>query len=102
MPYPPHLVQPMRNDLTRLGVTELTTSDEVDRAMQAQFGGPDLADIESQWKKRVAQVLREATLALPEDRWHPGGGKAGRHSEHFGYLVAEMQHMQRAWPGAAW
>lgn len=81
---------------------ELFEADEVDRAMQEHFNGPDLAAIQWQWKNRVAQVLREATLELPEDRWHPGGGKAGRHSEHFGYLVAEMQHMQRAWPGAQW
>lgn len=81
---------------------ELFTADEIDEAMQQHFDGPDLAELKWQWKNRVASVLREATLGLPEDRWHPGGGKAGRHSEHFGYLIAEMQSMQRTWPGAEW
>ena len=100
----PESHEKVRDSLARLwGYSgELFNADEVDRAMQRDFDGPDLAEIHFHWKNRVAQVLREATLDLPEDCWHPGGGKAGRHSEHFGYLIAEMQHMQRAWPGAEW
>jgi ring-1,2-phenylacetyl-CoA epoxidase subunit PaaC len=80
----------------------LFAPDAIDEAMQRYFDGPDLVALKRQWKERVASTLREATLDLPEDRWHPGGGKAGRHSEHFGYLIAEMQSMQRTWPGAKW
>lgn len=94
----------VRDSLARLWgyAGELFAPDAIDDAMQQHFGGPELAALKWQWQNRVASTLREATLELPEDRWHPGGGKAGRHSEHFGYLVAEMQAMQRSWPGAEW
>lgn len=100
----PESHEKVRDSLARLWgyAGELFAADELDEAMQRHFDGPDLAELKWQWKNRVASVLREATLELPEERWHPGGGKAGRHSEHFGYLLAEMQFMQRAWPGAAW
>lgn len=94
----------VRDSLARLWsyAGELFAADELDEAMQQHFDGPDLKELKWQWKNRVASTLRQATLELPEERWHPGGGKAGRHSEHFGYLIAEMQTMQRNWPGAEW
>jgi ring-1,2-phenylacetyl-CoA epoxidase subunit PaaC len=54
------------------------------------------------WQERVTRVLREATLAVPETRWSPGGGRRGLHTEAFGFMLAEMQHLHRSHPGARW
>ncbi len=54
------------------------------------------------WDAQVDAVLAEATLARPAPKWQQTGGRAGRHSEHLGHLLAEMQHLQRAFPGATW
>ncbi|MCW2498689.1 MAG: phenylacetate-CoA oxygenase, PaaI subunit [Frankiales bacterium] len=54
------------------------------------------------WQQTVERVLAEATLTVPESSWRPTGGRSGRHTEAFGYLLAEMQHLHRAHPGASW
>jgi ring-1,2-phenylacetyl-CoA epoxidase subunit PaaC len=54
------------------------------------------------WQQTVERVLAEATLTVPETSWRPTGGRSGRHTEAFGYLLAEMQHLHRAHPGASW
>ena len=94
-------VQASVNDLWRF-TGEMFTPDELDQDMQAEFNGPDLEAIEQQWRENVTAVLAEATLEMPEDQWMASGGKQGRHSEHLGYLLAEMQHLQRTYPGASW
>ena len=81
---------------------ELFAADDVDTAFTDTFAGPDLASLRAQWQGNVTAVLEEATLSKPEDAWMASGGKQGRHSEHLGYLLAEMQHLQRAHPGATW
>ena len=81
---------------------ELFAADEVDDAFSTAFNGPDLDAIREQWHSNVAQVLETATLSKPADGWMASGAKQGRHSEHLGYLLAEMQHLQRAHPGARW
>ena len=81
---------------------ELFAADEVDNVFENEFDGPDLFRIREQWRETVAAVLEEATLAMPEDEWMASGGKEGRHSEHLGYMIAEMQSLQRAYPGANW
>jgi ring-1,2-phenylacetyl-CoA epoxidase subunit PaaC len=70
--------------------------------MRESLNGPDLTAIEPQWRKNVAAIVAEATLELPGDQWMASGGKQGKHTEHFGFLLAEMQHLQRAYPGAEW
>ena len=70
----------------------------------------DLREIKSLWEERVGEVLNEATLATPgtmregaeEKVWMQRGGKEGKHTEHLGYLLAEMQFLQRAYPGNEW
>jgi ring-1,2-phenylacetyl-CoA epoxidase subunit PaaC len=47
-------------------------------------------------------VLEQATLQLPDSKWKLNGGRLGRHTEHFGHLIAEMQYMQRAYPNMEW
>ena len=63
---------------------------------------PDPAMLRGQWNETVAAVLAEATLTRPADGWMQSGGRRGRHSEHLGYLLAELQFLQRAYPGARW
>jgi ring-1,2-phenylacetyl-CoA epoxidase subunit PaaC len=81
---------------------ELFAADETDCAFAENYAGPDLAVIQAKWQSNVAATLAEATLIQPEDGWMAAGGKQGRHTEHFGYLLAEMQHLQRSYPGATW
>ena len=81
---------------------ELFAPDVVDRTFADEYGGPDLEAIHDQWKTDVKTILDEATLTMPEDGWMAMGGKAGRHTEHFGYMIAEMQYLQRRHQGASW
>lgn len=81
---------------------EMFAPDELDEQMRESLSGPDLTAIEPQWRKNVAAIVAEATLELPGDQWMASGGKQGKHTEHFGFLLAEMQHLQRAYPGAEW
>jgi ring-1,2-phenylacetyl-CoA epoxidase subunit PaaC len=82
---------------------EAFTGDAVDAAMAAGGIGPDPATLRAPWLAHVGGVFERATLVLPPvDAWMQRGGKGGVHSEHLGYLLAEMQFLQRAYPGAAW
>ena len=81
---------------------ELFAADEIDEIIAREFSGPDLDSIRDQWHSNVAAVLIEATLEKPGGGWMASGGKQGRHSEHLGFLLAEMQHLQRSHPGAKW
>lgn len=81
---------------------EMFAPDELDDGMRAACNGPHLEIIEAEWRTDVAEAVAEATLTLPADEAMACGGKQGRHTEHFGYLLAEMQHLQRSYPGASW
>lgn len=58
--------------------------------------------IETYWRSKVAEILEEATLSQPNTGFVQKGGKTGIHSEHLGYILAEMQFMQRAYPNMEW
>jgi ring-1,2-phenylacetyl-CoA epoxidase subunit PaaC len=62
----------------------------------------DVALLKDDWMKKVQTVFAEATLQIPAQTWTQSGGKEGRHTEYMGYLLAEMQHLQRAYPNATW
>jgi ring-1,2-phenylacetyl-CoA epoxidase subunit PaaC len=81
---------------------EMFTGDEVDDVVRDQFDGPDLEAIKAGWEKTVAGILQEATIRMPEEEWMHDGGRSGRHTEHFGPLIAEMQYLQRSYPGLTW
>ena len=81
---------------------EFFDEDALDREMAEQGVAPRLAEVKSAWSARLDAILAEATLVRPTDRPHGWHGKRGQHSEHLGYLLAEMQHLQRAYPGARW
>jgi ring-1,2-phenylacetyl-CoA epoxidase subunit PaaC len=62
----------------------------------------DPAGLEAGWSNYVSRVLEEATLVRPDTTFAPTGGRSGIHTEELGYLLAEMQHLHRAHPGARW
>jgi ring-1,2-phenylacetyl-CoA epoxidase subunit PaaC len=82
---------------------EMFAYDAVDEAMVAQGVAPAAEGLRTAFLDHVGAILKEATLAMPPaDTWMQQGGKRGRHSEHLGYILAEMQFLQRAYPGAQW
>jgi ring-1,2-phenylacetyl-CoA epoxidase subunit PaaC len=81
---------------------ELFAEDELDALMAERGVAPRLSEVRKAWARRIDEILAEATLQRPADRPHSWHGKRGQHSEHLGYLLAEMQHLQRTYPGARW
>ncbi len=81
---------------------EMFAADALDGAMLDLFDGPDLGAIAAEWRRNVAAIVDEATLSMPTEQHMASGGKQGVHTEHFGYLIAEMQHLPRTYPGATW
>jgi ring-1,2-phenylacetyl-CoA epoxidase subunit PaaC len=81
---------------------ELFESDEIDQAMAREGLGPDLATLHEPWLGLVRTTAEEATLSLPQPGWAQKGGKRGIHSEHLGYILADLQFLQRAYPNATW
>ena len=81
---------------------ELFDGDDVDRAVAEAGVGPGPESLRDAWSRRVDEVLTEASLARPPPVPFGWYGKQGRHGEHLGYLLAEMQSLHRAHPGASW
>jgi ring-1,2-phenylacetyl-CoA epoxidase subunit PaaC len=81
---------------------ELYEMDAGERDLVRQGVAVDRETIRPIWRATLDRVLREATLARPADRWMQTGGRKGRHSEHLGHLLAEMQVLHRAHPDATW
>ncbi|MGH8867337.1 MAG: 1,2-phenylacetyl-CoA epoxidase subunit PaaC [Actinomycetes bacterium] len=84
-------------------VDEMFRSDGLEQSLVEAGVAVDVGTLRDAWAEQVARVLEEATLTLPDGTWTaPGGGRTGLHTEHLGYLLAEMQHLHRAHPGATW
>jgi ring-1,2-phenylacetyl-CoA epoxidase subunit PaaC len=81
---------------------ELMEEDGLDRDMADRGVAPHLSEVRAAWSQRIDGVLAEATLERPRDRANSWFGKRGEHSEHLGYILTEMQYLQRAYPGARW
>ena len=81
---------------------ELFEDDAVDAAATAAGLGPAWSQLHEPWLAEMDEVLGEAKLAVPPAPTFRSTGKRGLHSEHMGYLLAEMQYLQRAYPGGAW
>jgi len=77
-------------------------TDDSERALIGSGLAVDPAALRPGWLKAVSDIVGEATLALPASEWMQKGGRSGRHSEHLGHLLSELQSMQRSFPGAAW
>ncbi|MBV2358526.1 phenylacetate-CoA oxygenase subunit PaaC [Thalassococcus sp. CAU 1522] len=90
-------------DLLYPYVGEMFESDAVDAAMAEAGIAPDPASLRPAYDSRLAALMAEATLTLPDSRFAHSGGRTGfRHSEHLGHLLTQMQWLQRAYPGATW
>lgn len=81
---------------------ELFADDAVDEAAAASGLGPRWSELKSDWQAQMAEVLGEAGLPVPAETPFLSTGKRGVHSEHMGFILAEMQHLQRAYPGGVW
>jgi ring-1,2-phenylacetyl-CoA epoxidase subunit PaaC len=81
---------------------DLFAQTDADQWIIANGIGPDLNELRPRWKQKVTEVLTEATLTVPQDAWMQKGSRTGTHTEHFGFLLAELQYMQRAMPGCEW
>ncbi len=81
---------------------ELFYLTEDDKSVVISGIGVDVSLLKSSYYQIVEEVLQEATLTIPELKWFRKGGKEGIHSEHMGYLLSDLQYMQRTYPNMKW
>ena len=81
---------------------ELFIASNYQEAAAAAGVGVNLSSLIKPWEEKVAAIFYEAQLTMPEKAWMQQGGRIGKHSEHLGYILAEMQFLQRAYPNANW
>jgi ring-1,2-phenylacetyl-CoA epoxidase subunit PaaC len=81
---------------------EMFEIDDSERALIDAGIAVDPVALRPPWIKLVSDIASEATLVLPKSGWMQQGGRSGRHSEHLGHLLSELQSMQRTFPGATW
>lgn len=82
--------------------SELFDADAVDEAAAACGLGPRWSDLRGDWEAAMGELLADAGLQAPKASTFLTTGKRGVHSEHMGYILADMQYLQRAYPGGAW
>lgn len=94
----------MQNALNDLWMftSDMFDADEVDAMMLKEGMAPDLSKVKADWEKHVNQVIDKATLTIPTYNIKQKGSREGKHSEHLGFLLAEMQSVHRAYPDAKW
>ena len=81
---------------------ELFHQTEADKAMVSEGIGVDVTKLKNLYYKKVNEILGEATLEIPESKYFQKGGKLGIHTEHIGYILTELQYMQRTYPNMEW
>ena len=81
---------------------ELFHQTEADKAMIKEGVGVNVLLLKEEYYKRVSQILGEATIEVPTEKWFQRGGKFGIHSEHLGYILSDLQYMQRTYPNMKW
>ena len=81
---------------------ELFMGDASDAAVAADGVAPEPASLKASWDELVAETLAEATLKTPADGYMQKGGKRGVHTEHLGFILSDLQFLQRAYPGGTW
>lgn len=94
-------IQTATNDLW-IYTDELFHQTEADKAMVSEGIGVDVSLLKAAYYQKVSAVLEEATLKTPQIEYFQKGGKLGIHSEHMGYLLTELQYMQRTYPNMTW
>ena len=81
---------------------EMFSVDDAERGLIDNGTAIDPQSLLPQWLMTISRVVQEATLTLPQNDWMQQGGRSGRHSEHLGHLLSELQSMQRTFPGVTW
>ena len=81
---------------------ELFHQTEADKVMVNEGVGVDVTTLKENYYKQVKDLLEEAALEIPESKWFQKGGKEGIHTEHLGYILSDLQYMQRAYPNMEW
>lgn len=81
---------------------ELFHQMEADKTIVEEGIGVDVTKLKTIYYDKVTAVLEEATLKVPESKWFQKGGKQGIHTEHMGYLLSDLQYMQRTYPNMEW
>ncbi|MES2590468.1 MAG: 1,2-phenylacetyl-CoA epoxidase subunit PaaC [Bacteroidota bacterium] len=94
-------VQTALNELWMF-TSDLFDMNEVDALLITEGVAVDLDKVKEQWEKRVTAVISEATLLVPTTNVKQKGSREGKHSEHLGFLLAEMQYIPRSYPDAKW
>ena len=94
-------IQTAFNDLWMF-TGDLFAMDEVDRILIKEGIAVDLNLVKSKWNKKAKEILTIATITVPDDAFMQSGSREGKHTEHLGFLLAEMQSLPRAYPDAKW
>ena len=81
---------------------ELFSATSYELQVASDGTGIDVSKLKEQWMTKVKEIFSEATLPIPGKTFVQGGGKEGRHTEHLGYILTELQYMQRTYPGCDW
>ena len=81
---------------------ELFYQTKADKEMVFEGVGVDVTNLKSNYYSRINDILLEATLEIPESKWFQTGCKEGVHTEHLGYLLSDLQYMQRTYPNMEW
>lgn len=81
---------------------ELFYQTNADKEMVFEGVGVDVTKLKNNYYSRINEILLEATLEIPESKWFQTGGKEGIHTEHLGYLLSDLQYMQRTYPNMEW
>jgi ring-1,2-phenylacetyl-CoA epoxidase subunit PaaC len=81
---------------------ELFHQTEADKNIVSEGIGVDVTKLKDDYYKNVGELLKEANLQVPESKWFQKGGKEGIHTEHLGYLLSDLQYMQRTYPNMEW
>jgi len=77
------------------------TGEFFEEKLHAMFG-TNATILEQQWMAKTKAIFEEATLHIPENKWMQTGGIEGKHTEHLGFILAEMQFLQKTYPNATW
>lgn len=94
-------VQTAVNDLW-VYTDELFHQTDADKAMVSEGIGVDVTQLKQSYYQKVSAILEEATIEVPKMEYFQKGGKQGIHSEYMGYILTEMQYMQRTYPNMNW
>jgi ring-1,2-phenylacetyl-CoA epoxidase subunit PaaC len=85
-----------------LFVNEMFLNTDADIAMIEAGIGVDVSELKEAYHQKVAAILTEATLSIPDEKYFQKGGKEGIHSEHMGFILTELQYMQKSYPNLKW